>query len=54
MWGNGVFNQPDGGKYKCEYVDYKKEGFGTYYWPDGRIIEGMWKNGHQNRGIIWS
>ena len=54
MWGNGVFNQPDGGKYKGEYVDYKKEGFGTYYWPDGRIIEGMWKNRHQNRGIIWS
>ena len=54
MWGNGVFNWPDGRKYKGEYVDDKKEGFGTYYWPDGRIIEGMWKNGHQNRGIIWS
>ena len=51
---NGVFNWPDGGKYKGEYVDYKKEGFGTYYWPDGRIYEGMWKNGHQNMGIIWS
>ena len=26
----------------------KKEGFGTYIWPDGKRYEGKWKNGVQH------
>ena len=26
----------------------KKKDMGHFFWPDGRIYEGMWKNGLQN------
>jgi hypothetical protein len=29
-------------------VQGKKEGFGEFYWPDGRIYKGMWLNGVQH------
>ena len=37
----------DGRKYDGEYIDDKKEGYGVFYWPDGRIYKGYWKNGKQ-------
>lgn len=30
------------------YYEDKKEGFGVYYWLDGRRYEGEWKNGKRN------
>jgi len=27
------------------YVDDKKEGYGEFYWPDGKCYKGEWKNG---------
>ena len=26
----------------------KKEGYGIYFWPDGRKYSGRWKNGKQH------
>ena len=31
-----------------EYVHDKKEGYGKYSWPDGRIYKGYWKDGKQH------
>ena len=52
MVGKGVFiwvyyikshNQNDGKRYEGQYFDDKKEGQGTFYWPDGRQYKGQWK-----------
>ena len=54
MVGKGVFiwvyytkshNQNDGKRYEGQYFYNKKEGQGTFYWPDGRQYKGEWKNG---------
>ena len=34
--------------YEGNYVDDKKEGHGTFHWPDGRKYEGQWENGKQH------
>ena len=31
-----------------------KEGHGCFYWPDGRIYEGSWKNGKQHGEGIYT
>ncbi len=28
-----------------EYVDDKKEGYGEFFWEDGKAYKGYWKNG---------
>jgi hypothetical protein len=35
-------------RYDGEYVDDKKDGFGVYYWTDGRKYEGWWHKGKQH------
>ena len=30
------------------YINDKKEGVGTFWWPDGRVYEGHWVNGKQH------
>lgn len=32
-------------RYVGEFVNDKKEGKGTFYWDDGRMYEGEWRNG---------
>lgn len=31
--------------YEGDFTDNKFNGFGTYYWYDGKRYEGEWKNG---------
>lgn len=36
-----------------EYRDDKKEGYGEFFWPDGRVYKGYWKGGKQHgKGIF--
>jgi hypothetical protein len=42
---DGAFFKANG---KIYYLDDKKEGRGTFFWPDGRKYEGDWKNGKQH------
>lgn len=30
------------------YINDKKEGYGEFFWPDGRVFKGQWLNGKQN------
>jgi hypothetical protein len=32
--------QTDGRRYEGSYIDDKKEGYGVFYWPDGRMYKG--------------
>ena len=41
----------DGREYKGEHIDDKKEGNGTFFWPDGRVYESAWKN-YKQQGCI--
>ena len=50
-----IFTWMDGRKYKGEYKNDKKEGYGEFKWPDGRVLlkfkqiyKGQWKNGKQH------
>ena len=36
MHGKGTMTLPDGRMYQGSYVNDKKNGFGTYSWPDGK------------------
>ena len=38
MHGGGVYKWKDGRKYVGEYENDKKNGYGKYYWNDGRIF----------------
>lgn len=39
--------------YKGEYVDDKKEGYGTHRWADGRMYEGYWKKDkREGKGVF--
>ena len=31
-----------------EYKNDLREGFGIFYWPNGKIDKGIWKNGKQD------
>lgn len=48
----GNRNNKNDRKYNGNYVNDKKEGYGEFYWPDGRIYKGYWKDGKQDgKGI---
>ena len=34
--------------YVGKYVNDKKEGFGVFPWPNGKIYKGQWKQGKQH------
>lgn len=40
MHGQGTFMFPDGRKYVGNYVYDKKEGYGEFFWLDGKIYKG--------------
>lgn len=48
MDGDGIFTWKDGRKYKGQYSDDRKHGYGEFFWPDGRIYKGFWKDGRQH------
>jgi len=48
MHGKGVFKFASGKIYTGEFVEDRREGFGTMTWPDGRAYEGIWTNGIMN------
>ena len=31
-----------------QFLNDKKNGYGIYYWQDGRVYEGFWYNGKQH------
>ena len=45
MHGNGVFKWSDGKIYDGQFVDDKRDGFGTMTYPDGKIYRGEWRFG---------
>jgi len=40
MHGKGIFTWSDNRKYVGEYINDKKEGYGEFFWPDGKIYKG--------------
>lgn len=45
--GEGYYEWKDGQKFYIGSIkDDKLDGFGRVYHENGRVIEGMWKNGH--------
>jgi hypothetical protein len=32
-------------RYVGGYINDKKEGYGEFFWPDGRLYKGNWKDG---------
>lgn len=50
FWGYGVYYFKDGARYEGEFIPLEGcmgvfEGEGTFYYPDGRIESGIWKEG---------
>jgi len=41
----------DGSSYKGNYVNGKKEGYGTYCWADGSKYEGEWFENKLNGSV---
>ena len=39
---------PDGNSYDGDWVEGKKEGFGTYRWANGQVYVGEYKNNKQH------
>lgn len=35
-------------RYIGGYINDKKEGYGEFFWPDGRLYKGYWKDGKQH------
>ena len=50
----GVYSMKSGDKYDGELVDGKFEGYGKYYWTDGKWFEGTWKEGKMLNGMLFS
>jgi len=42
MNGMGIQKWADGRIYEGEFVNGKSEGYGVYYYPDGREYQGNW------------
>lgn len=36
--------------YIGSYINGRKEGYGEFYWPDGKYYKGYWKNGTMHGG----
>lgn len=45
MDGEGEFLFADGRKYKGQYQNNVKHGYGIFEWPNGKKYEGHWLNG---------
>jgi hypothetical protein len=43
--GYGIFSWPDGNRYEGEYTNGMKDGKGTFFFSNGKIFKGRWKNG---------
>lgn len=41
-----------GAIYEGEWIDGKKDGYGTQQWIDGTIYEGFWENDKANGKVI--
>lgn len=50
----GVYSLKSGDKYDGEIVEGKFNGYGKYYWSDGKWFEGTWKEGKMQNGIVFS
>ena len=51
-WHNceGTRAYPDGTKYVGEWKDDNEDGSGVYFWPDGRVWDGLWRNAKWVKG----
>ena len=49
----GVYRLKNGDFYDGEISNGKFEGFGHYYWTDGRWYEGSWKEGSMEDGMMF-
>jgi hypothetical protein len=49
----GVLSLKNGDKYDGEFVDGLYDGYGKYFWSDGRWYEGLWKQGKIDKGTIF-
>ena len=38
LHGKGIYSWPDGRQYEGDFVDDKKQGYGSYTWADGKCI----------------
>ena len=45
MNGYGILIFSDGNRYEGHFVNDKREGLGKYFWRDGRVYDGQWKDG---------
>jgi L1 cell adhesion molecule like protein len=45
MHGHGIFISSDKTRYEGKFAKGKKDGFGVYFWTNGRIFEGWWVDG---------
>jgi len=45
MHGKGVFTYSDGKKYDGDFVEDKREGYGTLTSGGGKTYKGQWKKG---------
>ena len=50
----GVYSLKSGDKYDGEIVEGKFDGYGKYYWTDGKWYEGTWKDGRMVNGMLFS
>lgn len=48
MHGKGTFIWPEGKKYIGNYINNVRNGYGEYYYADGKIYKGIWKDGLMN------
>ena len=51
-WHNceGTRAYPDGTKYVGEWADDNEDGSGVYFWSDGRVWDGLWRNAKWVKG----
>ncbi len=54
MHGRGIFYYANGSKYKGDWVNDKKQGWGTYDWQDGSRYEGQWNGDYMHgQGVFY-
>ena len=42
MEGKGILIYPDGSKYEGDFLNGKKNGYGTFIWNQNKYYEGYW------------